>query len=127
MDKLNTVKVNISKLGEDKTAENEGKLNQYISELENIKNSLSIFDNILKEKEVVVEKKVEFNNISSIKLFQNSPYGEAWVTILEEVPANVNDYFIKVESSNYRPIFLGVKKIEKVGNKYKIYAENDIE
>ena len=125
--KLNTVKVNISKLGEDKTAENEGKLNQYISELENIKNSLSIFDNILKEKEVVVEKKVEFNNISSIKLFQNSPYGEAWVTILEEVPANVNDYFIKVESSNYRPIFLGVKKIEKVGNKYKIYAENDIE
>ena len=125
--KLNTIKVNISKLGEDKTAENEGKLNQYISELENIKNSLSIFDNILKEKEVVVEKKVEFNNISSIKLFQNSPYGEAWVTILEEVPANVNDYFIKVESSNYRPIFLGVKKIEKVGNKYKIYAENDIE
>ena len=125
--KLNTVKVNISKLGEDKTAENEGKLKQYISELENIKNSLSIFDNILKEKEVVVEKKVEFNNISSIKLFQNSPYGEAWVTILEEVPANVNDYFIKVESSNYRPIFLGVKKIEKVGNKYKIYAENDIE
>ena len=125
--KLNTVKVNISKLGEDKTAENEGKLNQYISELENIKNSLSIFDNILREKEVVVEKKVEFNNISSIKLFQNSPYGEAWVTILEEVPANVNDYFIKVESSNYRPIFLGVKKIEKVGNKYKIYAENDIE
>ena len=125
--KLNTVKVNISKLGEDKTVENEGKLNQYISELENIKNSLSIFDNILKEKEVVVEKKVEFNNISSIKLFQNSPYGEAWVTILEEVPANVNDYFIKVESSNYRPIFLGVKKIEKVGNKYKIYAENDIE
>ena len=125
--KLNTVKVNISKLGEDKTAENEGKLNQYISELENIKNSLSIFDNILKEKEVVVEKKVEFNNISSIKLFQNSPYGEAWVTILEEVPANVNDYFIKVESSNYRPIFLGVKKIEKVGNKCKIYAENDIE
>ena len=125
--KLNTIKVNISKLGEDKTVENEGKLNQYISELENIKNSLSIFDNILKEKEVVVEKKVEFNNISSIKLFQNSPYGEAWVTILEEVPANVNDYFIKVESSNYRPIFLGVKKIEKVGNKYKIYAENDIE
>ena len=125
--KLNTVKVNISKLGEDKTVENEGKLNQYISELENIKNSLSIFDSILKEKEVVVEKKVEFNNISSIKLFQNSPYGEAWVTILEEVPANVNDYFIKVESSNYRPIFLGVKKIEKVGNKYKIYAENDIE
>ena len=56
--KLNTVKVNISKLGEDKTAENEGKLNQYISELENIKNSLSIFDNILKEKEVVVEKKL---------------------------------------------------------------------
>ena len=125
--KLNTIKVNISKLGEDKTVENEGKLNQYISELENIKNSLSIFDNILKEKEEVVEKKVEFNNISSIKLFQNSPYGEAWVTILEEVPANVNDYFIKVESSNYRPIFLGVKKIEKVGNKYKIYAENDIE
>ena len=125
--KLNTVKVNISKLGEDKTVENEGKLNQYILELENIKNNLSIFDNILKEKEVVVEKKVEFNNISSIKLFQNSPYGEAWVTILEEVPANVNDYFIKVESSNYRPIFLGVKKIEKVGNKYKIYAENDIE
>ena len=125
--KLNTIKVNISKLGEDKTVENEGKLNQYISELENIKNSLSIFDSILKEKEVVVEKKVEFNNISSIKLFQNSPYGEAWVTILEEVPANVNDYFIKVESSNYRPIFLGVKKIEKVGNKYKIYAENDIE
>ena len=125
--KLNTVKVNISKLGEDKTVENEGKLNQYISVLENIKNSLNIFDSILKEKEVVVEKKVEFNNISSIKLFQNSPYGEAWVTILEEVPANVNDYFIKVESSNYRPIFLGVKKIEKVGNKYKIYAENDIE
>ena len=28
--KLNTVKVNISKLGEDKTVENEGKLNQYI-------------------------------------------------------------------------------------------------
>ena len=125
--KLNTVKVNISKLGEDKTAENEGKLNQYISELENIKNSLSIFDSILKEKEVVVEKKVEFNNVSSIKLFQNSPYGEAWVTILEEVPANVNDYFIKVESNNYRPIILGVKKIEKVGNKYKIFAENDIE
>ena len=125
--KLNTVKVNISKLGEDKTTENEGKLKQYISELENIKNSLSIFDSILKEKEVVIEKKVEFNNISSIKLFQNSPYGEAWVTILEEVPANVNDYFIKVESSNYRPIFLGVRKIEKVGNKYKIYAENDIE
>ena len=125
--KLNTVKVNISKLGEDKTVENEGKLNQYISVLENIKNSLNIFDSILKEKEVVVEKKVEFNNISSIKLFQNSPYGEAWVTILEEVPANVNDYFIKVESNNYRPIILGVKKIEKVGNKYKIYAENDIE
>ena len=125
--KLNTVKVNISKLGEDKKVENEGKLKQYISVLENIKNSLNIFDSILKEKEVVVEKKVEFNNISSIKLFQNSPYGEAWVTILEEVPANVNDYFIKVESSNYRPIFLGVKKIEKVGNKYKIYAENDIE
>ena len=125
--KLNTIKVNISKLGEDKTVENEGKLNQYISVLENIKNSLNIFDSILKEKEVVVEKKVEFNNISSIKLFQNSPYGEAWVTILEEVPANVNDYFIKVESNNYRPIILGVKKIEKVGNKYKIYAENDIE
>ena len=125
--KLNTIKVNISKLGEDKTVENEGKLNQYISELENIKNSLSIFDSILKEKEVVIEKKVEFNNISSIKLFQNSPYGEAWVTILEEVPTNVNDYFIKVESNNYRPIILGVKKIEKVGNKYKIYAENYIE
>ncbi len=125
--KVNSVKVNISKLGEDKTVENEAKLNQYINELENIKNSLNTFNNILKEKEVVIEKKVEFNNVSSIKLFQNSPYGEAWVTILEEVPANVSDYFIKVESNNYRPIILGVKKIEKVGNKYKIFAENDIE
>ena len=121
---LNSVKDNISKLGEDKTSENESKLNQYIRELDNIKNSLGNLDNILKVKEEKIEKKVEFNNISSIKLFQNSPYGEAWVTILENIPTNINDYFIKIESNNHRPIILGVNKIEKVGNKYKIYGDN---
>ena len=121
---LNSVKDNISKLGEDKTSENESKLNQYIRELDNIKNSLGSLDNILKVKEEKIEKKVEFNNISSIKLFQNSPYGEAWVTILENIPTNINDYFIKIESNNHRPIILGVNKIEKVGNKYKIYGDN---
>ena len=121
---LNNVKVNISKLGEDKTSENESKLNQYIRELDNIKNSLGNLDNILKVKEEKIEKKVEFNNISSIKLFQNSPYGEAWVTILENIPTNINDYFIKIESNNHRPIILGVNKIEKVSNKYKIYGDN---
>ena len=114
----------LSKLGEDKTSENEAKLNQYIRELDNIKNSLGNLDNILKVKEEKIEKKVEFNNISSIKLFQNSPYGEAWVTILENIPTNINDYFIKIESNNHRPIILGVNKIEKVGNKYKIYGDN---
>ena len=117
---LNSVKANISKLGEDKTSENESKLNQYIRDLDNIKNSLESLENILKVKEEKIEKKVEFNNISSIKLFQNSPYGEAWVTILEYIPTNFNDYFIKIESNNHRPIILGVNKIEKVGNKYKI-------
>ena len=121
---LNSVKDNISKLGEDKTSENESKLNQYIRELDNIKNSLGSLDNILKVKEEKIEKKVEFNNISSIKLFQNSPYGEAWVTILENIPTNINDYFIKIESNNHRPIIIGVNKIEKVGNKYKIYGDN---
>ncbi len=121
---LNSIKVNISKLGEDKTSENESKLNQYIRDLDNIKNSLDILNNILKVKEEKTEKKVEFNNISSIKLFQNSPYGEAWVTILEYIPTNFNDYFIKIESNNHRPIILGVNKIEKVGNKYKIYGDN---
>ena len=121
---LNNVKVNISKLGEDKTSENESKLNQYIRELDNIKNSLGNLDNILKVKEEKIEKKVEFNNISSIKLFQNSPYGESWVTILENIPTNINDYFIKIESNNHRPIIIGVNKIEKVGNKYKIYGDN---
>ena len=121
---LNNVKVNISKLGEDKTSENEEKLNQYIRDLDNIKNSLGNLDNILKVKEEKIEKKVEFNNISSIKLFQNSPYGEAWVTILENIPTNFNDYFIKIESNNHRPIIIGVNKIEKVGNKYKIYGDN---
>ena len=122
--KLNSVKDNISKLGEDKTSENESKLNQYIRDLDNIKNSLGSLDNILKVKEEKIEKKVEFNNISSIKLFQNSSYGEAWVTILEYIPTNFNDYFIKIESNNHRPIILGVNKIEKVGNKYKIYGDN---
>ena len=122
--KLNSVKDNISKLGEDKTSENESKLNQYIRDLDNIKNSLGSLDNILKVKEEKIEKKVEFNNISSIKLFQNSSYGEAWVTILENIPKNINDYFIKIESNNHRPIILGVNKIEKVGNKYKIYGDN---
>ena len=121
---LNSVKENISKLGEDKTSENESKLNQYVRDLDNIKNSLGNLDNILKVKEEKIEKKVEFNNISSIKLFQNSPYGEAWVTILENIPTNSNDYFIKIESNNHRPIILGVNKIEKVGNKYKIYGDN---
>ena len=121
---LNSVKDNISRLGEDKTSENETKLNQYIRDLDNIKNSLGSLDNILKVKEEKIEKKVEFNNISSIKLFQNSPYGEAWVTILEYIPTNFNDYFIKIESNNHRPIILGVNKIEKVGNKYKIYGDN---
>ena len=121
---LNNVKVNISKLGEDKTSENESKLNQYIRELDNIKNSLSVLNNILKVKEEKIEKKVEFNNVSSIKLFQNSPYGESWVTILENIPTNINDYFIKIESNNHRPIIIGVNKIEKVGNKYKIYGDN---
>ena len=124
---LNSVKDNILKLGEDKTSENESKLNQYIRELDNIKNSLGNLDNILKVKEVKeekIEKKVEFNNISSIKLFQNSPYGESWVTILENIPTNINDYFIKIESNNHRPIILGVNKIEKIGNKYKIYGDN---
>ena len=121
---LNSVKANISKLGEDKTSENESKLNQYIRDLDNIKNSLGSLDNILKVKEEKIEKKVEFNNVSSIKLFQNSPYGEAWVTILEYIPTNFNDYFIKIESNNHRPIILGVNKIEKVGNKYKIYGDN---
>ena len=121
---LNSVKANISKLGEDKTSENESKLNQYIRDLDNIKNSLESLENILKVKEEKIEKKVEFNNISSIKLFQNSPYGEAWVTILEYIPTNFNDYFIKIESNNHRPIILGVNKIEKVGNKYKIYGDN---
>ena len=121
---LNSVKENISKLGEDKTSENESKLNQYIRDLDNIKNSLGNLDNILKVKEEKIEKKVEFNNISSIKLFQNSPYGEAWVTILENIPTNINDYFIKIESNNHRPIILGVNNIEKVGNKYKIYGDN---
>ena len=121
---LNSVKDNISKLGEDKTSENEAKLNQHIRELDNIKNSLGNLDNILKVKEEKIEKKVEFNNISSIKLFQNSPYGESWVTILENIPTNINDYFIKIESNNHRPIILGVNKIEKVGNKYKIYGDN---
>ena len=123
---LNSVKVSISKLGEDKTSENETNLNQYIRDLDNIKNSLGVLNNILKIKEEKIEKKVEFNNISSIKLFQNSEYGEAWVTILENIPTNINDYFIKIESNNHRPIILGVNKIEKVGNKYKIYGE-DIE
>ena len=121
---LNSVKANISKLGEDKTSENESKLNEYIRDLDNIKNSLGNLDNILKVKEEKIEKKVEFNNISSIKLFQNSPYGEAWVTILENIPTNFNDYFIKIESNNHRPIIIGVNKIEKVGNKYKIYGDN---
>ena len=123
---LNSVKENISKLGEDKTSENEAKLNQYIRDLDNIKNSLGSLDNILKVKvkEEKIEKKVEFNNVSSIKLFQNSPYGEAWVTILENIPTNINDYFIKIESNNHRPIIIGVNKIEKVGNKYKIYVDN---
>ena len=48
--KLNSVKDNISKLGEDKTSENESKLNQYIRELDNIKNSLNSLNNILKIK-----------------------------------------------------------------------------
>ena len=121
---LNSVKVNISKLGEDKTLENESRLNQYIRDLDNIKNSLGSLDNILKVKEEKIEKKVEFNNVSSIKLFQNSPYGESWVTILENIPTNINDYFIKIESNNHRPIIIGVNKIEKVGNKYKIYGDN---
>ena len=121
---LNSIKVNISKLGEDKTLENETKLNQYIRDLDNIKNSLIGLENILKVKEEKIEKKVEFNNISSIKLFQNSPYGESWVTILENIPTNINDYFIKIESNNHRPIILGINKIEKVGNKYKIYGDN---
>ena len=121
---LNLVKDNISKLGEDKISENESKLNQYIRDLDNIKNSLGNLDNILKVKEEKIEKKVEFNNISSIKLFQNSPYGESWVTILENIPTNINDYFIKIESNNHRPIIIGVNKIEKVGNKYKIYGDN---
>ena len=121
---LNLVKENISKLGEDKTSENESKLNQYIRELDNIKNSLGNLDNILKVKEEKIEKKVEFNNISSIKLFQNSSYGESWVTILENIPTNINDYFIKIESNNHRPIIIGVNKIEKVGDKYKIYGDN---
>ena len=121
---LNYVKDNISRLGEDKTSENETKLNQYIRDLDNIKNSLGSLDNILKVKEEKIEKKVEFNNISSIKLLQNSPYGEAWVTILEYIPTNFNDYFIKIESNNHRPIILGVNKIEKVRNKYKIYGDN---
>ena len=121
---LNLVKDNISKLGEDKISENESKLNQYIRDLDNIKNSLGKLDNILKVKEEKIEKKVEFNNISSIKLFQNSPYGESWVTILENIPTNINDYFIKIESNNHRPIIIGVNKIEKVGNKYKIYGDN---
>ena len=121
---LNSAKENISKLGEDKTLENESKLNQYIKDLDNIKNSLGSLDNILKVKEEKIEKKVEFNNISSIKLFQNSPYGESWVTILENIPTNINDYFIKIESNNHRSIILGVNKIEKVGNKYKIYGDN---
>jgi len=121
---LNYVKDNISKLGEDKTLENESKLNQYIRDLDNIKNSLESLDNILKVKEEKIEKKVEFNNISSIKLFQNSRYGEAWVTILENIPTNFNDYFIKIESNNHRPIIIGVNKIEKVGNKYKIHGDN---
>ena len=62
--KLNTVKVNISKLGEDKTVENEGKLNQYILELENIKNNLNAFNNILKVKPQPVPKldKTNLNN-----------------------------------------------------------------
>ena len=121
---LNSVKENISKLVEDKTPENESKLNEYIRDLDNIKNSLGNLDNILKVKEEKIEKKVEFNNISSIKLFQNSPYGEAWVTILENIPTNFNDYFIKIESNNHRPIIIGINKIEKVGNKYKIYGDN---
>ena len=121
---LNSVKDNISKLGEDNTSENESKLNQYVRDLDNIKNSLGNLDNILKVKEEKIEKKVEFNNISSIKLFQNSPYGESWVTILENMPTNINDYFIKIESNNHRPIILGVNKIEKVGDKYKIYGDN---
>ena len=121
---LNNIKVNISKLGDDKNSENETKLNQYIIDLDNIRNSLDILNNILKVKEEKTEKKVEFNNISSIKLFQNSPYGEAWVTILENIPTNISDYFIKIESNNHRPIILGVNKIEKVGNKYKIYGDN---
>ena len=121
---LNSVKDNISKLGEDKTSENESKLNQYVRDLDNIKNGLGNLDNILKVKEEKIEKKVEFNNISSIKLFQNSPYGESWVTILENMPTNINDYFIKIESNNHRPIILGVNKIEKVSNKYKIYGDN---
>ena len=121
---LNLVKDNISKLGEDKISENESKLNQYIRDLDNIKNSLGKLDNILKVKEEKIEKKVEFNNISSIKLFQNSPYGESWVTILENIPTNINDYFIKIESNNHRPIIIGVNKIEKVGDKYKIYGDN---
>ena len=121
---LNSVKVSISKLGEDKTSENETNLNQYIRDLDNIKNSLGVLNNILKIKEEKIEKKVEFNNISSIKLFQNSPYGESWVTILENIPTNINDYFIKIESNNHRPIILGINKIEKVGNKYKIYGDN---
>ena len=122
--KLNSVKDNISKLGEDKTSENESKINQYIRDLDNIKNSLTTLNDILKVKEEKIEKKVEFNNISSIKLFQNSPYGESWVTILENIPTNINDYFIKIESNNHRPIILSVNKIEKVGNKYKIYGDN---
>ena len=121
---LNSTKENISKLGEDKTSKNESKLNQYIRDLDNIKNSLTTLNDILKVKEEKIEKKVEFNNISSIKLFQNSPYGESWVTILENIPTNINDYFIKIESNNHRPIILGVNKIEKVGNKYKIYGDN---
>jgi len=121
---LNLVKDNISKLGEDKISENESKLNQYIRDLDNIKNSLGNLDNILKVKEEKIEKKVEFNNISSIKLFQNSPYGESWVTILENIPTNINDYFIKIESNNHRPIIICVNKIEKVGDKYKIYGDN---
>ena len=121
---LNSVKDNISKLGEDKTSENEFKLNQYIRELDNIKNSLNSLNNILKIKldknSLNLKLKEVQELINNKKLTEDKKKSKTEYSI-KEYNSKLNEQISKFNNVNSEISKLGEEKTPQNEDKLNNY------
>ena len=121
---LNSVKDNISKLGEDKISENEFKLNQHIRELDNIKNSLNSLNNILKIKldknSLNLKLKEVQELINNKKLTEDKKKSKTEYSI-KEYNSKLNEQISKFNNVNSEISKLGEEKTPQNEDKLNNY------